>query len=194
MSWADHGKRPGPKPKKPKGRQRCIFEDDEGRCERLNAAHGLCATHAAQKRRGTPLRRIRPPRPNATEGFLWCGRCKQFRDEDEFGWDTTRDQPKRTCRPCALEQQLAYVDRNREAINLRRRTRAKGITPEQFEEMFRQQEGRCAICKRDRPLDIDHCHTNGHVRGLLCSPCNRALGLMEDDVKILNAAIEYLGA
>lgn len=41
-------------------------------------------------------------------------------------------------------------------------------------------------------LYIDHCHTNGHVRGLLCQKCNSALGLLQDDINILTNAINYL--
>lgn len=189
MTWADHGKRPGPKPKRPKGRQPCIFEG----CDRPNFGDGLCGSHYMQRRRGVELRPIRPPRPEPGEGLLWCGRCKQFVDESEFGWDPTRDQPKRTCRPCAAADQKSYVGRNREKVNLGRRVKDKGITVERFHELMTSQGGACAICKlTDRPLDIDHCHTEGHVRGLLCGPCNRALGFMDDDPALLEAAAAYL--
>ncbi len=59
--------------------------------------------------------------------------------------------------------------------------------------MFAAQEGACAICHRtDRPLNIDHCHDSGKVRGLLCGPCNRGIGFLEDDVTLLQSAIDYL--
>ncbi len=188
MTWADHGKRPGPPRKRPKGRQTCAFEG----CDRLVHGNGLCGGHGAQRRRDVPLRPIRPPRPTAEEGFLWCGTCRQFRDESEFGHDPTRNQPKRTCRPCALEGQQRYIAKNREKVNLRKRLAKRGLSPEAYEVLIEEQDGKCAICRRERKLDIDHCHTKGHVRALLCGPCNRALGFMDDDPALLRAGATYL--
>jgi hypothetical protein len=50
----------------------------------------------------------------------------------------------------------------------------------------------CQICKKDRPLVVDHCHTTGKVRGLLCSQCNSGLGHIKDNVDYLKKMIEYL--
>lgn len=77
-----------------------------------------------------------------------------------------------------------------------------GITPEQFEVMNATQEGLCAICKRPpeasdarkRRLEIDHNHTTGQIRKLLCHGCNVALGLFQDSSGILYRAMEYLNA
>lgn len=60
-----------------------------------------------------------------------------------------------------------------------------------------QQNNSCAICSKpskllDRRLDVDHCHTSGKVRGLLCSNCNNLLGRAKDNIGILNKAIVYL--
>ena len=57
-----------------------------------------------------------------------------------------------------------------------------GISAEDFDAMLTEQNGCCAICgnKDDgRRLHVDHCHTTGKVRGLLCSPCNTKLGWLE---------------
>ncbi|MCQ4005338.1 hypothetical protein FK522_28835 [Klebsiella pneumoniae] len=49
-----------------------------------------------------------------------------------------------------------------------------------MEQMRANQDGRCAICNRKtRRLFVDHCHTKGHVRGLLCQTCNTFLGWYE---------------
>lgn len=178
----------GPRGWKSKGRQRCIFDG----CDRFVKAHKLCGTHLRQKERGVELRVIRPPKPTAEEGMLWCSTCCQFRDEDEFGWDTVRKQPKRECNPCHNDMQLAYVAANREKVNLQRRLRNRGITEEQYLAMLERQEGCCAICKRQRPLDIDHCHERGNVRELLCGPCNRGLGFFDDDPDVVKSALAYL--
>lgn len=60
----------------------------------------------------------------------------------------------------------------------------------------RKQNSRCAICGRrfefaGKP-HLDHCHRTKKVRGLLCSACNKGLGLFRDDVAVLEAAIAYL--
>ena len=71
-----------------------------------------------------------------------------------------------------------------------------GISRIAYDELYKAQDGKCAICKeeckRGRELSVDHCHTTGKVRGLLCSTCNIALGLMEDNIQLLECAINYL--
>lgn len=71
-----------------------------------------------------------------------------------------------------------------------------GITPEQKNQMLEQQQNRCLICEKDisgkAKSHIDHCHNTGKIRGILCSNCNRAIGLLSDCTKNLNRAIIYL--
>ncbi|WP_352302763.1 endonuclease VII domain-containing protein [Kineosporia sp. NBRC 101731] len=67
-----------------------------------------------------------------------------------------------------------------------------GLTPERYEEMLEQQQGRCAICRRDEPLVIDHDHLTGIVRELLCNKCNCAIGLLRDDPALVRASARYL--
>lgn len=63
-----------------------------------------------------------------------------------------------------------------------------------YDRLLREQGGVCAICGGffERPLNIDHCHTTGVVRGLLCSPCNHGLGCFKDDLTRLARAMKYL--
>jgi hypothetical protein len=74
-----------------------------------------------------------------------------------------------------------------------------GLTSAQYDELLKLQDGCCAICKSTHPntdrikyFPVDHNHETGKNRGLLCSRCNRAVGLFKDDVKLLQAAISYL--
>ena len=81
-----------------------------------------------------------------------------------------------------------------------------GSTPEQaldkFEALNSAQKGLCAICDHPesrldsqgnrRDLHVDHNHTTGVVRGLLCNSCNRGLGLLNDTIEGLTRAIDYL--
>jgi hypothetical protein len=68
---------------------------------------------------------------------------------------------------------------------------------EQYEDLLRAQDGKCKICKilaiyQRVKLVVDHCHTTGKVRGLLCNACNRMLGYGRDNPDILRRGIEYL--
>lgn len=69
------------------------------------------------------------------------------------------------------------------------------ITPEQYDAMFQAQHGVCAICGRPPKrlrLAVDHCHVTGTVRGLLCHPCNRLVGHLNDDPVKFRRGAEYL--
>ena len=79
--------------------------------------------------------------------------------------------------------------------------RRYGLTLKDVEKMLEDQNHLCAICREEgfqmndrvyHGLNVDHCHTTGTVRGMLCHNCNRALGLMKDDIERLKAAIKYL--
>ena len=71
--------------------------------------------------------------------------------------------------------------------------RQYGITSQDYAEMYKAQKGCCLICLQYfKVLHIDHCHTSGKVRGLLCGSCNRALGLLKDNTEFLLKGIEYL--
>lgn len=70
-----------------------------------------------------------------------------------------------------------------------------GISSEQYTEMFKKQNGACAICGKfsiELNLQIDHDHETGRIRELLCGKCNRALGLLHDDINIFSSAIKYI--
>lgn len=72
-----------------------------------------------------------------------------------------------------------------------------GITESDYYTMFSKQEGKCAICLVDyclskRSLDVDHNHSTGVVRGLLCNNCNRGLGHFQDSPLFLLNAYKYL--
>jgi len=72
-----------------------------------------------------------------------------------------------------------------------------GITIDQYEAMLESQNNLCAICSGSDEhfsLAVDHDHKSGKVRGLLCSQCNRGLGLFKDEVVRLESALKYLKA
>lgn len=72
-----------------------------------------------------------------------------------------------------------------------------GITLVEFEIMLETQNGVCLICglpeiKEKDNLSVDHCHSTNKVRGLLCSKCNTAIGLFDEDINRILKAIEYI--
>jgi hypothetical protein len=106
----------------------------------------------------------------------------------------------------ARERRLRDKQQNPEKVRQRERKwqlTKFGLTLAAYEALLAKQGSVCAICKRPSgtykrkhrlttQLDVDHCHSSGRVRGLLCTRCNRALGLFRDDPQILQAAILYL--
>ena len=71
------------------------------------------------------------------------------------------------------------------------------LTTEKYNELFEEQKGCCAICGKhqnefNKSLHVDHNHTTGEVRGLLCKKCNSLLGYVHDDILVLASAIKYL--
>ena len=74
--------------------------------------------------------------------------------------------------------------------------KAFGINADQYEAMLKEQNNVCAICYKpdicNRDLAVDHCHNTKKVRGLLCTNCNMALGKFQDDLQIIQKAVEYL--
>jgi hypothetical protein len=75
-----------------------------------------------------------------------------------------------------------------------------GISLDDWERMYHEQGGTCAICKtcesqkssRYANLAVDHCHSTGKVRGLLCNACNRAVGFIRDNPAVARAMADYL--
>jgi len=70
---------------------------------------------------------------------------------------------------------------------------AYGLTEGAFASLLSSQGGGCAICGSRDNLCVDHCHTSGDIRGILCRSCNSVLGLVAEDTKVLKTMIVYLG-
>ena len=109
-------------------------------------------------------------------------------------------------KPLTPEQKLAAKERLRRwkiknrarHLKHRRTSRFKiyGLTVAQFDALMTAQNSACAGCGaqlfEDKKTNIDHDHTTGKVRGLLCVRCNLALGLVKDDVEVLLRLGMYL--
>lgn len=107
-----------------------------------------------------------------------------------------------SCKSC--KKNIRYASTNNcvscseESNKKRRWQRIKkiyGITEKEFINFLICQKHQCKICKTKlskKNTHIDHCHTNGHVRGLLCSKCNQAIGLFNENAEIMHSAVKYL--
>ena len=97
-----------------------------------------------------------------------------------------------------LRPKLTEHERERKSLtNRAHRLRSEyGLSVEDYERMYKDQDGLCAICgkpdQRYKNLAVDHCHTTGEVRGLLCRLCNTGIGALGDDVAGLLKALKYL--
>ncbi|MFE9192043.1 endonuclease VII domain-containing protein [Micromonospora sp. NPDC007208] len=136
-----------------------------------------------------------------------CGECWQVREPDSFLSDALRAR----CMVCRLDESSRNDPAAVRAKNLWTKYR---ITLADYQAMAAEQDHCCAICRKHqddlperragRPradgappadnfrLAVDHCHATGRVRGLLCVPCNAALGIFKDSPEVLRTAIEYL--
>ena len=115
-------------------------------------------------------------------------------------------------RAAVLEYQREYARKQRQDPEYRARRKAArkpiysmryrlkkefGLTVEDYEQLHETQGGKCAVCGRPengRRLDVDHCHTTGKIRGLLCNPCNQSLGLLGESPERIKGLLAYLGA
>lgn len=122
-----------------------------------------------------------------------CSKCRRVLPVSCFGKrEGDYELYRSSCKECSNRARAEAGHRN----NLKRH----GMTPETYDAMLQSQQGLCAICKKPgngkgqkhRPLCIDHCHTSGKVRGLLCDRCNLGLGNFDDDIGLFQRVIEYL--
>src|SRR5690242_13759158 len=125
-----------------------------------------------------------------------CTKCHAIKPLTDFG----TKQKRLHCKTCYGEWKKKYYQRpdvkQKEYVYLMKRyfKRKFGITLEQYEEMLKAQDNKCAICRKEETtphsrskkiirLAVDHCHTTGKVRGLLCRSCNQVLGVLKEDKK-----------
>lgn len=141
-----------------------------------------------------------------------CAQCEQAKPVDQFARAGNRYGSERRsyCKECGNAATRKYAQANKARRNERLRewrrknpeaARAKdirarlkrkyGLTPDDVEAMNEAQGGRCLICGVETRLFVDHCHTTGRVRGLLCPSCNTFLGRVEANREILVRMAEY---
>ena len=147
-------------------------------------------------------RRVRFGQP----GTIWCARCKAFKDKNDFDKCSRKNNNRQSiCKVCSGEVAKLYRKTHRaELTAITRKANLKknyGMTPEDYLKMFNVQRGLCSICReleksvykgRPRRLAVDHDHLTGKIRSLLCSRCNTAVGVLNDNPVLLRAAADYI--
>ncbi len=122
--------------------------------------------------------------------FTLYSHCKSCRILDSREW-------RRDNRERAAELRKNWRLKNPDVQRHRDYMRYYGITLDEYNFLYKQQNGKCAICKNPeisvrKQLSVDHDHNSKKVRGLLCSNCNHGIGCLKDDINILRRAILYL--
>lgn len=133
-----------------------------------------------------------------------CTKCGETKPLEDFNHHkTTRDGRRPDCMYCVQQRMRDYyhshADENRVLVRGRGIRKRYGITLAQWDQRFEQQGKCCAICKLDTPQSTRGWHTDHisqagriKVRGILCQPCNLALGFYERDKPKFAAFEAYL--
>ena len=129
-----------------------------------------------------------------------CGVCKpltEFHKRPE-----TKDGRRTDCKECNQKQKAerwaSLPEKVRKQKNIVTRLKYQyGMTPTEYEIKVKEQDNKCFICGQEagyngKPLYVDHCHTTGTVRKLLCQHCNSGLGMFKDNPELLIKAADYL--
>lgn len=136
-----------------------------------------------------------------------CKVCNTEKSLNEFYKEaSSKDGHSSKCKICKNKATMTWRELNPEKYNTAARGYNKkhypklrlnryGISLEHYNNMIESQNNKCYICdsapKGTRPLVIDHNHTTGAVRGLLCYGCNRALHVLETP-ELMIKAVAYL--
>lgn len=127
-----------------------------------------------------------------------CTKCKEVKELSEFFKDKHKSDGHRPdCKVCNTKSCGEYAKKNRESINYTCLKYKTGLSRSEYESILLDQEHKCALCKTHtddltKKLSVDHCHDTMFVRGLLCTKCNMGLGYFNDDIELMQTAINYL--
>ena len=149
-----------------------------------------------------------------------CKKCGKTKEVSEFyDHKTTKDGKSSTCKKCqrakndewkklnkekVYEAQKRWASAHKEKIKYYRVKSALkqryGVTVKWYEDKLKEQKGVCAICScsssdlrgKDDMFCVDHCHTTGQPRALLCHKCNTGIGMLKDNPILVARAWTYL--
>lgn len=117
-------------------------------------------------------------------GLGYCITCNKEKNISEFKKSETIERGyKGVCNSCQSDKEKFH-----------KLKKNYNISKEQYYLLLKEQEHKCKVCKTEfnEKICVDHCHTTGKIRGLLCDNCNRGIGLLKDNKQILENAVLYL--
>jgi hypothetical protein len=152
-----------------------------------------CRTRVVREQRRKRLEKLPETDRKFFGGYppeMACRTCKEVKPLEEF---TPRERSgnkiiyrNRSCKTCRSK-----INRN---FGLRKRY---GITAEEYDSLLADQGGTCALCDREpignEVFSVDHEHSTNRVRGIVCQPCNVAIGFFETRIDVERMR-QYLSA
>ncbi|MDI3407070.1 endonuclease VII domain-containing protein [Streptomyces sp. B-S-A6] len=141
-----------------------------------------CVAVYHQERQLAKGKNVRP-RVETPPGHKYCRRCGEIKPHSEWHRNSSAsDGLSTSCKACrAAAGRAGHLKRQ------------YGMTEADRDELVASQKGLCVICLKNPAVHVDHCHSTGKVRGVLCFNCNSAIGKLGDDPDALRRAIAYLG-
>lgn len=145
------------------------------------------------------------------DGKIECPCCNEWKTlEDFYKWPSGTYGISWNCKECTKakaranhkahrEKGAEHWETHRKKYRVRHYKKKYGLTLEEFEDKLESQGNECEICKESLDVNdnskkahMDHNHTTGELRGILCSKCNQGLGSFYESKEKLKSAIEYL--
>jgi hypothetical protein len=127
-----------------------------------------------------------------------CYVCCEVKEHTEYNkCSKAKDGLQHYCRVCSNKKRKDWDLEDPERTKGKYLRESYGLSFSQYAEMRDNQNNKCAICGEEetrflKKLVVDHCHSSGEVRKLLCNTCNHGIGNFKDNVELLKKAIGYL--
>ncbi len=167
-------------------------------CNNPVIAKEFCVTHYLRQRRHGSTDRPKFIREKLLEnGQSYCPGCNETKSKMEFKESKyTAFKVSIYCKSCSSNKGKIRYKNNKSKHRNGNLKRKFGISLDDYNTIFENQNKKCAICmkenKSDRMYSVDHCHKTQTLRGILCEECNKGLGLFYDSIENLESAIQYL--
>jgi hypothetical protein len=173
----------------PELERRCGYSECEAQLSALDGVHAL-AKYCSDRCRGRAHRASKRQRASQLTS-KFCGGCQQDKPIDQYSKPWVH-----YCRSCArAKSRERYIAKGGTEFAYAKSLKYNyGLTVEEYQAKLATQGGRCAVCNEepDRRLHVDHNHSTGAVRDLLCEWCNHAIGKAKDNPARLRAMADYL--